>query len=146
MPLVLPVSILETCLSVENLARSRAFYLGLLGGPVLQEDARFCALEVDDRSILILFERGANTQDTVLPFGIIPFHRATGTQHIGFNIPRDSLTAWQERLQQLQIPIERTVHWPKGGTSLYFRDPDNHLLELLTPGVWKDLSEADKSP
>ncbi|MDQ3753396.1 MAG: glyoxalase, partial [Acidobacteriota bacterium] len=26
--------------------------------------------------------------------------------------------------------------WNRGGTSLYFRDPDNHLLELATPGLW----------
>jgi catechol 2,3-dioxygenase-like lactoylglutathione lyase family enzyme len=24
----------------------------------------------------------------------------------------------------------------RGGTSLYFRDPDGHLLELATPGLW----------
>jgi catechol 2,3-dioxygenase-like lactoylglutathione lyase family enzyme len=28
------------------------------------------------------------------------------------------------------------VTWPLGGTSLYFRDPDGHLLELATPGIW----------
>ncbi len=26
--------------------------------------------------------------------------------------------------------------WDRGGTSLYFHDPDGHLLELATPGVW----------
>ena len=26
--------------------------------------------------------------------------------------------------------------WPRGGESVYFRDPDGHLLELATPGLW----------
>jgi hypothetical protein len=24
----------------------------------------------------------------------------------------------------------------RGGTSLYFRDPDDHFVELATPGLW----------
>jgi len=28
------------------------------------------------------------------------------------------------------------VKWPRGGTSLYFRDPAGHLVELATPGLW----------
>ena len=26
--------------------------------------------------------------------------------------------------------------WSRGGRSIYFRDPDGHLLELATPGLW----------
>jgi len=28
------------------------------------------------------------------------------------------------------------VKWSRGGESLYFRDPDDHLVELATPGIW----------
>jgi catechol 2,3-dioxygenase-like lactoylglutathione lyase family enzyme len=39
-------------------------------------------------------------------------------------------------LQERGIAIESAVDWPRGGRSLYFRDPDRHLLELITPGCW----------
>jgi catechol 2,3-dioxygenase-like lactoylglutathione lyase family enzyme len=34
------------------------------------------------------------------------------------------------------VPIEGRTQWPRGSTSIYFRDPDGHLLELATPGLW----------
>lgn len=46
------------------------------------------------------------------------------------------LDAWTQRLGELGIAIEERKVWDRGGISLYFRDPDQHLLELATPGVW----------
>jgi len=33
--------------------------------------------------------------------------------------------------------VEGRVDWPAGGKSVYFRDPDGHMLELATPGLWR---------
>ncbi len=132
----LPSAILETCLSVTDLDRARDFYAGLFGYSVMKSDDRFCAFRVGERQILILFRRGSDPHGTVLPFGNIPPHGSNGQAHVGFSIPRESLSAWQARLAEHCIPVESNFTWPHGGTSVYFRDPDGHLLELLTPGVW----------
>jgi len=40
------------------------------------------------------------------------------------------------RLHARGVAIEGRVDWPRGGRSVYFRDPDGHLLEFATPGQW----------
>jgi catechol 2,3-dioxygenase-like lactoylglutathione lyase family enzyme len=133
---VLPSTIVETCLHVEDLDRSRKFYADLFGYPLMKSDERFCAFDAGNRQVLLLFVRGSDPEVTVLPFGIIPAHGTSGQAHLGFGVPAASLSAWRERLERKGIPIESSLAWPEGGTSIYFRDPDGHLLELLTPGVW----------
>lgn len=132
----LPSAILETCLYVEDLLRSRDFYVGLFGYAVMESDDRFCGLNVGGGQVLMLFGRGSNPQGTVLSYGTIPPHDGSGPSHLGFSIPADSLAAWLTRLRERSIPVESVVKWPTGGTSVYFRDPDGHLLELVTPGTW----------
>lgn len=46
------------------------------------------------------------------------------------------LDAWEKRLAEKGIAVESKVKWERGGQSLYFRDPDGNLLELITPGAW----------
>jgi catechol 2,3-dioxygenase-like lactoylglutathione lyase family enzyme len=43
---------------------------------------------------------------------------------------------WRARLEAAGVPIESRVTWPRGGESLYVRDPDGHSVELLTRGLW----------
>jgi catechol 2,3-dioxygenase-like lactoylglutathione lyase family enzyme len=133
---VLPSTIVETCLHVANLDRSRKFYSDLFGYSVMKSDERFCAFDVGHGQVLLLFLRGSDPEGTVLPFGTIPAHGTSGQAHLGFGVPAASLPAWRERLEKKSISIESSLTWPGGGTSIYFRDPDGHLLELLTPGVW----------
>ena len=125
--------ILETSLYVESPTRSVEFYRRVFGFELIDPDqkhaitdeTRLCPMRAGDRSVLLLFKKGA-TADT----------DATGAIHVAFGIARSELPAWEAWLAQQGIPIEEKKTWRYGGEALYFRDPDGHLLEVVTPGVW----------
>lgn len=129
--------VLETSLYVDDLPRAARFYEDVLGLPALTSDARFRAYDVGGRSMLLLFQRGATLETVTLPGGTIPPHDGHGPLHVAFAIAADELTGWERRLEEGGIVIEGRTAWPQGGQSLYFRDPDGHLLELATPGLWR---------
>jgi catechol 2,3-dioxygenase-like lactoylglutathione lyase family enzyme len=128
--------VLETALYVDDLDRAARFYEDVLGVPALTSDARFRAYDVGGRSVLLLFQRGATLDTVKLPGGTIPPHDGHGPLHIAFAIPADELGAWERRLEGRGVAIEGRTAWPRGGHSLYVRDPDGHLLEFATPGLW----------
>jgi catechol 2,3-dioxygenase-like lactoylglutathione lyase family enzyme len=128
--------ILETALHVEDVVRSRKFYQDIFGFSVLEGDDRFCALNVADKQVLLLFKKGGSTVPIAVPGGIIPPHGGDGILHFAFSIPAAGLAAWEARLHDHGVAIESRVTWARGGTSIYFRDPDGHLAELATPGIW----------
>ena len=128
--------VLETSLYVEDLERSIRFYLEVMQFQKLVRDERFCALQADQRQVLLLFRKGASTQPLVIAGGTIPSHDANGQMHLAFAIPAQELEPWEQWLERHQVVIESKVRWERGGQSIYFRDPDGHLLELVTPGCW----------
>jgi catechol 2,3-dioxygenase-like lactoylglutathione lyase family enzyme len=131
--------IVETCINVADMNRARKFYQSLFGFEVMPPttiaDERFCAFRAGP-DVLLLFARGASQEPVVLPGGVIPPHETNGAGHFAFAISAETLSAWRTRLHESGIEIESEVQWERGGTSLYFRDPDANLLELATPGVW----------
>lgn len=128
--------VLETSLYVDRLDRSIDFYERLFGFEKLVSDDRFCALNVAGQQVLLLFLKGASTAGIVIPGGVIPPHDGAGQTHLAFTIAAEDERDWTERLKAASVPIESRVEWPRGGFSLYFRDPDGHLLELVSPGCW----------
>jgi catechol 2,3-dioxygenase-like lactoylglutathione lyase family enzyme len=127
----------ETALYVDDLPRAVRFYREVLGLPVLMEDPRLCALDVNGQHVLLLCLRGASTEVTPLPGGTIPPHDGFGPLHAGFAIEPSEFEPWKRHLEANGIAIIGRMEWPLGGRSLYFHDPDGHVLELLTPGVWR---------
>jgi catechol 2,3-dioxygenase-like lactoylglutathione lyase family enzyme len=129
--------VLETALYVEDLDRAGRFYEEVLGLATLTSDARLRAYDVGGRSVLLLFQRGGTLETVHLPGGTIPPHDGAGPIHLAFAVAAADLAPWEDRLAGAGVPLEGWTDWPRGGRSVYFRDPDGHLLELATPGIWR---------
>ena len=128
--------VLETGIYVDDVPRAAEFYRRIFGFSELVSDDRFCALSVADHDVFLIFKKGATLKPLVMPGGVLPPHDGSGQQHFAFSIPAIDLPAWEQRLEQNGVAIESRITWPRGGRSIYFRDPDGHLAELVTPGCW----------
>jgi catechol 2,3-dioxygenase-like lactoylglutathione lyase family enzyme len=128
--------LVESCLFSNDLPRSIHFYGEQLGLRLLESSERFCVFSVADKQVLLIFRSGGTMEPIFTPFGMIPPHEAAGQLHFALAIAKEDFTVWENYLAAQGIKIESKVNWPAGGRSLYFRDPDNHLVELATPGIW----------
>jgi len=122
--------ILESSLYVSDVPRSVRFYQETFGFAVISEfGERGCAMHAGPRQVLLLFKKGASRTFSSP-------HDGGGELHLAFAIAATELAPWESWLQEKGIAIEEKRTWEEGGHSLYFRDPDRHLLELVTPGTW----------
>lgn len=122
--------ILESSLYVSDVARSVRFYQETFGFRVISEfGERGCAMHAGPSQILLLFKKGASR-------AISSPHDGDGELHLAFAIAATELARWESWLQEKKISVEERRTWEPGGHSLYFRDPDRHLIELATPGTW----------
>jgi catechol 2,3-dioxygenase-like lactoylglutathione lyase family enzyme len=128
--------LLETSLYARDLNRTAAFYRDLFGLGTLVDSPRLVAFAVAARSVLLVFQAGSTEGDVVDARGRIPGHDGSGRPHLALSIASDDLDAWRKRLVERGVEVVGEYRWPRGGTSLYIRDPDDALVELATPGLW----------
>jgi catechol 2,3-dioxygenase-like lactoylglutathione lyase family enzyme len=128
--------LLETSLYARDLERTAAFYRDLFGFRALVDSPRLVAFEIAARSVLLVFQSGATENDVVDARGKIPSHDGVGRLHLALSIASGDLDAWRKRIFERGIELVGEYRWPRGGVSLYIRDPDGTLLELATPGLW----------
>jgi catechol 2,3-dioxygenase-like lactoylglutathione lyase family enzyme len=125
-------AIIETAFYVDDLQAAEDFYGKMLGLPVIaREPGRHVFFRVGDASVLLAF-----LAETTLQGGHFPSHGAKGPGHFALGIAAESLEDWRNKLHTLGVEIEKEIEWPRGGISLYFRDPAGNSVELITPGVW----------
>lgn len=128
--------ILETALYVSDPAVTAAFYRRLFGFGTLMESERLVALDVAGKNVLLLFRQGATGAPFDTGSGVIPAHAGAPPTHFAFSITAEDVEPWKRKLESDGVPIESVVKWPGGAESVYFRDPDGNLAELITPGFW----------
>lgn len=128
--------LLETALYVDDMERSVAFFRDILMlSPMLQSE-RLTAFDAGGRGVLLIFKRGASAADTRSSNGIVAGHDGSGPLHMAFAIAEDSYDEWHRHLADAGVKIRGEMNWQRGGRSLYFEDPDGHVLEMATPGLW----------
>jgi len=122
--------ILESSLYVADVVRSAQFYEHIFGFRVISDfGERGCALAAGERQVLLLFKKGGSLT-------IVSPHDGDGELHLAFAVRAEDLAGWEAWLAENGIAIEEKRTWDLGGQSIYFRDPDRHLLEIASPGVW----------
>ncbi len=129
--------VLETCLYADDLAAVERFYAGVLGLTVFAREAERHVFFRCGGAMLLVFdpERTATSPGEVggTP---VPAHGAHGAGHVWFRVPPEELPRWRERLEQAGASIEAEIAWPRGGSSLYVRDPAGNSVELAPASIW----------
>jgi catechol 2,3-dioxygenase-like lactoylglutathione lyase family enzyme len=133
--------LVETALFVENLPRARDFYLQVLGLEIIQQSDVGCVFIVAKGQILLLVSQEKAMVPSKTPGGEVPPclgrpGKSLGAGHIAFSIAEADIDGWRTRLTRNGVEVLSEVAWERGPRSLYFRDPDGHLIELATPGLW----------
>ncbi|MHA6248934.1 VOC family protein [Pontibacter sp. CAU 1760] len=122
----------ETCLYVSDLEATKAFYTQKLGFPLIGEVKGRHVFFRAGASVLLCFLAEVSKESTTLP----P-HFGSGQLHLAFEVAKDRYTPWKEKIKERNIPIEQEHDWGGGYFSFYFRDPDQHLLEIVMEGMWE---------
>ena len=121
----------ETCLYVADLARTEQFYAETLNLPLIGKSPGRHVFFRAGASVLLCFNSAITANDEHLP----P-HDGVGRLHFAWEVPSEQYDAWKKFITEKEIVIEKEVLWRKSIKSFYFRDPDKHLLEIVTPGLW----------
>ncbi len=126
--------VLESALYVSDLQAAEKFYTKILGLTFYSRmEGRHVFLRCGDRMVL-LFDAEATAVSAGGP-GDPPTHGARGEGHLAFAVKDREIDQWKRHLVENGVEIEKELR-PRGGRSIYFRDPSQNCLEIASPGIW----------
>ena len=129
--------VLESCLYATDLDAAERFYVDVLGLERYSAAAgRHVFFRVGDGMFLLFNPARTSGEPSRVNGAIVPAHGATGPGHVAFAIPDAEIPTWRAKLEAAGVEIESEVTWPRGGRSLYVRDPAGNCVELASPKLW----------
>lgn len=130
----------ETVLYTASVPKLVEWYASTLLIKPFTYSPSFAAFSLPNDTILLLFDRSTTLANKDSASGKIPAHGAENTkgQHVAFACRgTEDLIEWETHLKTKGVEIEGRMDWERGGKSIYFRDAEGHLLEIMTRGVWQ---------
>jgi catechol 2,3-dioxygenase-like lactoylglutathione lyase family enzyme len=131
-----PAGVLETVLYAKDLDAARAFYSEVLGlEPFASVTGRHLFYRCGGQ-VLLIFNPEATELGPAPDALPVPPHGSRGPGHLCFRATAAEIDAWVARLRAKGVDVEADFEWPKGGRSIYFRDPAGNSLEFAEPRIW----------
>ena len=129
--------ILEACLYATDLDAVELFYVNVLGlNRFSAVPGRHVFFRCGDGMFLVFNPARTSAEASLVGGSPVPTHGATGAGHVAFAVSDADIDAWRARLVGAGVTIESEVTWPRGGRSLYIRDPAGNCVELASPKLW----------
>ncbi len=132
-----PERVIESCIYATDLEAAERFYSGVLGLElIVREAGRHVFFRCGHGVVLVFNAAETSTAQTFVGAAPIPKHGTRGAGHLAFAVETQQIDEWRARLEAAGVAIESNVVWPKGGESIYVRDPAGNSIELVTPELW----------
>jgi catechol 2,3-dioxygenase-like lactoylglutathione lyase family enzyme len=134
---VKPGGILETALYCQDLEAAKAFYSQIMGLDLIgYREGRHVFFQCGHGVLLLFNPEHTRRIETSVDGVPIPLHGTEGAGHLAFRVTPEEIVDWLKRLTERGIAVEADVAWPRGGRSIYFRDPGGNSIEMATPDIW----------
>lgn len=132
-----PRGLLEAAIYAEDLEAAERFYRDVVGLEVLvPRSERQVFFRVGEGVLLVFNPRLTASVETRVAGQLVPRHGAAGPGHVAFRVEDRELDAWRDCLREHGVAIESEIDWPRGGRSIYVRDPAGNSVEFATAALW----------
>lgn len=132
-----PARVLESCVYAADLAAAERFYGGVLGLTAFARvEGRHVFFDAGPGVFLVFAPAVTASAPGQVAGAPVPPHGTTGAGHVAFAVDESSLDAWRAHLAAHGVAVESEIAWPRGGRSLYVRDPAGNSVELASPRIW----------
>jgi catechol 2,3-dioxygenase-like lactoylglutathione lyase family enzyme len=119
----------ETCLYVTELERTKFFYLDMGLELITFTPGRHVFFRAGNSVLLCFLNEAVQNEKSLPP------HYGLGNLHFALEVKKFDYESVKNEIGK-KISIEHEHNWPNGLKSFYFRDPDNHLVEIVQEGLW----------